>query len=148
MGKYVHTKRVFKSIHLIKCVERVFSSKCSLFCVYWGYQNGIWNLRTDLTDQAVGPNGSIRIGIQIPYQNVWKMCGKGIIFIDTFHTVRVLSNFAGRAGYATFPARHPLGTQMHNSIKDTKDVKSVRSHQISVSGLQKAQLLKYRFFHP
>ncbi len=33
------------------------------------------------------------------------MCGKGIISIDTFHTIRVLSNFAGLAGYATFPAR-------------------------------------------
>ncbi len=37
------------------------------------------------------------------------MCGKGIIFIDTFHTIRVLSNFAGRAGYATFPPRRPPG---------------------------------------
>ncbi len=98
-------------------MERVSSLKCSLFCVYWGYQS------------------------------VWKMCGKGIIFIDTFHTItlkkkwsqngstlepfwktvvlkrylngghpvdmktappffqwRVLSNLAGRAGYATFPS--------------------------------------------
>ncbi len=35
------------------------------------------------------------------------MCEKGKIFIDTFHKIRVLSNFAGRARYATFPARRP-----------------------------------------
>ncbi len=75
--KCVHTKRGVKFTHLKNGVERVFSSKCLLFCVYWGYQN------------------------------VWQMCGKGIIFIDTFHTIRVLSNFAGQAGYATFPTRLP-----------------------------------------
>ncbi len=70
----VHTKKGLKSTCFIKCVERVFRWKCSprSICVYWGYQS------------------------------VWKMCGKGIIFMDTFHTIRVLSNFAGRAGYATF----------------------------------------------
>ncbi len=35
------------------------------------------------------------------------MCGKGIIFIESFHMIRVLSNFDGRAGFATFPARPP-----------------------------------------
>ncbi len=37
----------------------------------------------------------------------WKMFGKGIIFIDTFHLIRILLNFAGRASYANFPARCP-----------------------------------------
>ena len=32
-----------KSIHFIKCVERVFSFKCSLFYVYWGYQSA-WQM--------------------------------------------------------------------------------------------------------
>ncbi len=55
MRKCVHTKRGVKSTHFIKCVERVFCLKCSLWCVYWGYLS------------------------------VWIMCGKGIIFIDTFY---------------------------------------------------------------
>ncbi len=84
VGKCVHTKRGLKSTQFIKCVERVFSFKCPLFCVYWGYQS------------------------------LWKMCGKGITFIDTFHTIRVLPNFAGRAGYATFPPRRPPGADCHN----------------------------------
>ena len=75
--KCVHTKRGVKSTHVIKCVERVFSFACLLFCLY------------------------------LRYQSVWKMCGKSIIFINTFHTIRVLSNFAGRTGYTTFPSRRP-----------------------------------------
>ncbi len=64
----VHTpKKGVRSTHFIKCVKRVFSFKCSLFVCNW------W------------------------YQSVWKVCGKGIIFIDTLYTIRFLSNFAGRA---------------------------------------------------
>ncbi len=84
--KCVHTKRVVKSTHFKKCVERMFSSKYSLFCVYWGYQG------------------------------IWKMCGKGMIFMDTFHTITVLSNFARRAGHATFPARCPPGSNRRISF--------------------------------
>ncbi len=72
----VYTQKGVKSSHVIKCVERVFCFACLLFCL---------NLRC---------------------QSVWEMCGKGIIFINTFHTIRVLSNFSG-AGYATFPSGHP-----------------------------------------
>ncbi len=45
------------------------------------------------------------------------MCGKGIIFIDTFHTIKVLSNFAGRAGYSTFPPRRPPGNKQILGMK-------------------------------
>ncbi len=47
------------------------------------------------------------------------MCGKGIIFIDTFHTIRV-KNFAVRAGYATFPPRGPLRKNAPNITQNVE----------------------------
>ena len=47
------------------------------------------------------------------------MCGKGIIFIDTFHMVRVLSNFAGLAAYATFPSGRSPGIDHSQNSADT-----------------------------
>ncbi len=49
--------------------------------------------------------------------SVWKVCGKGVIFIDTFHTIRVLSNFARRAGYTTFPSNRLPGI-IHGTGRD------------------------------
>ncbi len=59
------------------------------------------------------------------------MCGKGIIFIDTFYTIRVLSNFAGRAGYATFTTRRPAPELIPSCIQ--LDVKNVEFDNFEIN---------------
>ena len=75
--KCAQTKRGVNSTHFINVWKVCFVFNVHLFFVYWGYLS------------------------------VWIMCGKGFNFIDTFHTIRVLQNFLGQAGYATFPLRTP-----------------------------------------
>ncbi len=75
---------------------------CSLFCVSWGYQS------------------------------VWKLCGKGIIFIDTFHTIRVLSNFVRQAGYSTFPSRRPPGSHLMRRLGFEDNLTSFYSSRLGV----------------
>ena len=42
------------------------------------------------------------------FESPQKPCGMGIIFIDIFHTITPVSNFVGRAGYATFSSSRSL----------------------------------------
>ncbi len=62
-----------------KCVEWVSFSQCLFLCVNW------------------------------VFESPQKLCGMGIIFTDIFHPIRPVSNFDGRAGYATFSSSRPPG---------------------------------------
>ena len=60
------------------------------------------------------------------------MCGTGIIFIDTFSAIRVLSNFAGRTGYTTFFETPPGGVYWRGRLQGVLRYLSHCAHESNI----------------